>query len=584
MKKLIVAALLAFSVNELTAGTLTGTFSPIATGFNVNLTTTGKLDWVQWGLYTGDSINRKASVTPQIGNYSLLGSSPAALVYAYQYTDNYNGYSWYDGTPVTTAINTTNGVWAYQTFPYSPDGAIGSGFQLTVPADTTQRILLVYVGAYGAKGKFTAALSDGSAAAFANGSSPGSTVDNPANGPGGVFAITFAANSSNQTLTVTWTLVLGHTNDGNVTLQAAALTATGADNPPFAVVTNPVNHAAFAMPTNITIQASAQDFDGTVTNVAFYAGATKLGQTTTSPYSFTWTNVPRGDYLLTAAATDNGGVTASSQPVEIFVYGSGGSQTNSVTASPAAVDLTAEGTADWADWGLLTSASFDCKNLVPRQISNFTVLGTNSVQQYSGNYTAFAWSDGTPDASVNGAATGVFITGATNGFRITAPADKYPRQLNVYVGGYGVQGQFQAGLSDLSAAPYTDTSVSNVYGNSYVVYTINYTAATNNQQLIVDYQTVQLFDSVYGNVTLQAATLQGGPPQAVQIVNPQWQGNACAFSFLTQANNNYTVQYTALLAPASWQTLASFPGNGTMMSVTNQNATNAACFYRVVTQ
>jgi Bacterial Ig domain len=564
------------------AGTLTGTFSPIATGSNVDLTAVGKLDWVHWGLYTADSLDRKASVTPQIGNFSLVGN-PIDYQENYQYADNANGYTWHDGTPVASVTNTTTGVWAYQYNAGGLSEPLGSGFQVTVPAGTNVETLEVFVGAYNAVGRFTAALSDGSAMAFTN--KPNATVNNIGNGPGGVFAITFAANSSNQTLTVQWKVATQYGSDANVTLQAAALTTVGADNPPYAVITNPAPNTAFPESNSIVIEADAQDFDGTVTNVAFFAGTNQLGQTATSPYSFTWSNPPRGRYFLTAEATDNGGATGISQPVEVFVYGVGGSQSNSVASPPAAVDLTSEGTADWTHWGLVTNTSFDHKNLVPRQISNFTALGTKPVQQYSDNYTAFSWSDGAPTPSASSTTTGVFVTGETNGFLLTAPADPHPRQLRVYVGGYGVQGEFQAWLSDFSAPPFVDTSsVSNVYGNSYVVYSINYTAATTNQQLVFVYRPLQLFDQVYGNVTLQAATLQSEAPLPVAIQNPQWLGNGLAFSFLTQTNQTYTILYTYSLSPASWQPLTSFSGNGTIMNVTNQSAVVSNCFYRVETQ
>lgn len=579
---ILVSIGLRFSVPlPIRAGTLTGTFSSIATGSNVNLTTTGKLDWVHWGLYTENSIDRKASVTPQISNFTLLGDNSTYTLAAYQYADNSNSYSWYDGTPQVTVTNTTTGVWAYDYIP------IGSGFQFTVPADTTQKTLFVYVGAFAAEGKLTASLSDNSAPAFT--SSLNATVNNFSNGPSGVFAITFAANSSNQTLTVTWTLtrVNGNpTGAPNVTLQAAALTAPNANNPPYVALNSPTNDSTWLESNSIIIQANAQDFDGTVTNVAFFADTNELGQISTSPYNFTWKNPTRGHYTLTARATDNAGVTGNSQPIEIFVYGSGGGQTNTInTNPPVAVDLTSDGTADWTHWGLITNTSFDYKNLVPRQISNFTELGTNPIQQLSDNYTAFSWSDGTPTPSASSTTTGVFVTGQNNGFMLTAPADQYPRQLTVYVGGYGVQGKFEAYLSDFSAPPLIDTaSVSNVYGDSYVAYTINYTAATNNQHLILVWRSLNLYDSIYGNVTLQAATLQSEAPQAVQITNLQWQNHSFVFSFATQVGFNYTAQYTYSLNPASWQTLTSIPGDGTTLSVTNQNATNATCFYRVLAQ
>src|SRR5207249_2605856 len=138
-------------------------------------------------------------------------------------------------------------------------------------------------------------------------------------------------------------------------------------------------------------------------------------------------------------------------------------------------------------------------------------------QNYSDNYTVFSWSDGAPTPVANGTTTGVFITGTTNGFQLTARADTYPRQLRVYVGGFAAQGEFQAYLSDFSAPPYADGSVNNVYSNSYQVYTIDYTAASPSQQLIVVYRAQNLFDPVSGNVTLQAATLSGGPSEPLPV-------------------------------------------------------------------
>src|SRR5665213_1002949 len=206
------------------AGTLTGIFTPIVTGSNVDLTATGKLDWVHWGLYTADSLNRKASVTPQISNFTVIGNAGDYTLTAYQYTDNSNSYSWFDGTPVMTVTNTTSGVWAYG-YPI----LLGSGFQITAPADTTQRTLLVYVGTFAGRGKLTAALSDGSASIYTN-----TDLYNSANGPGGVYALTYTADSSGQNLIVQWTLDSvapgPNSTSANVTLQAAALTATNADN------------------------------------------------------------------------------------------------------------------------------------------------------------------------------------------------------------------------------------------------------------------------------------------------------------------------------------------------------------------
>ncbi len=294
----------------------------------------------------------------------------------------------------------------------------------------------------------------------------------------------------------------------------------------------------------------------------------------------------RGRYTLTVRATDNAGVTSCGLPVEVFVYGTGGGQTNSIAETPALVDLTVEGAADWTHWGLITNTSFNFKREVPRQLSNFTPLGTSPILRFADSSIAFAWSDGTPVLATNDTRTGVFMTGAGSGFQLSAPADMRPRQLRVYVGGYGFEGEFQAWLSDLSAPPFTDTSVSNVYGNSHVVYTLNYAAAAAGQQLNVVYRSRQLFDVTYGNVTLQAATLQGDPPKPppFSILNPTRIGNDFVLSFSTVSNRNYTVQYSDTVPAPAWTNLSTVVGNGSLVTFTNFNRLNGQRFYRVETQ
>src|SRR5262249_46318901 len=157
-------------------------------------------------------------------------------------------------------------------------------------------------------------------------------LENAANGPGGVYNLTYQANSNAPDFVVEWTLYqrVGSNSTANVTLQAAALTIAGSDNPPFPVLTEPADHSAYAAPGNITLTASAQDFDGTVTTVDFYANSIKLGHATTQPYKFAWSGVPIGRYSITALATDDGGASRSSTPIEVFVYGTGGTLTGSV--------------------------------------------------------------------------------------------------------------------------------------------------------------------------------------------------------------------------------------------------------------
>jgi hypothetical protein len=115
-------------------------------------------------------------------------------------------------------------------------------------------------------------------------------------------------------------------NDGAVTTSAAVgitVTGGGGNVPPTVSITSPANGATFTAPVSITINATAADSDGTVSKVDFYQGSTLLGTDTTSPYSYTWTDVAAGSYSLTADATDNGGATTTSSAVNITVSGGG---------------------------------------------------------------------------------------------------------------------------------------------------------------------------------------------------------------------------------------------------------------------
>jgi len=494
---ILTALLLASALTRLEAGTLIGSFSPIASGSNVNLTALGKLDWVQWGFGGDYVVNRKASVS-QISNFTLISrnfpGNPLSFSSPYWLEDTASSCSWQDGSPVVAITNNYTRVMAYS-YPI----AGGSGFRITVPAETKTNILSVFVGTIDVRGEFRATLSGQPNYSH----SPAGTNVN------GVYTISFAANAPGQTLMIEWTLPLMASN-GYVTLQAAALTAPGANNPPFALLIHPTNDAAFATPANIELEAIAQDFDGTVTNVAFYAGPDQLSQAANAPYVFTWNNAPLGYHRITAVATDDRGGTRASVPVEIFVHGTNGNQTGAIATPPPNIDLTAEGTTDWVHWGLETNTSVNRKTGVPAQISNFTPLGTANTLRYADNYTAYSWTDGTPTVATGGTRTGLFRTNLSSSFQLTFPADTTPRILRLYVGAYAARGRLLAYLSDFSARPYIDNSVFDIsWDNEYAVYTFAYTAASAGQQLNISYSSVELLDGVWGNVTLQAATLQG---------------------------------------------------------------------------
>ena len=67
----------------------------------------------------------------------------------------------------------------------------------------------------------------------------------------------------------------------------------------------------FATGGTIDLFASANDADGSIARVEFYAGTTLLGTATSAPYTYSWANVALGHYTLSARVVDNRGAVAS---------------------------------------------------------------------------------------------------------------------------------------------------------------------------------------------------------------------------------------------------------------------------------
>ncbi len=88
---------------------------------------------------------------------------------------------------------------------------------------------------------------------------------------------------------------------------------------PTVALTSPAAGQVFAAASDITLQATANDQNGTVAKVEFYQGSTKLGESLTAPYRFIWSHVAPGTYNLLARAIDSLGAAADSIQVAIVV-------------------------------------------------------------------------------------------------------------------------------------------------------------------------------------------------------------------------------------------------------------------------
>lgn len=151
-------------------------------------------------------------------------------------------------------------------------------------------------------------------------------------------------------------------NLGNVATSAPiAISVVGAA--PSVSLTSPTAGAAFSVGSAIALEVSASDTDGSISKVEYFAGATKLGESTVAPFSFSWSGAAAGPYSLTAKATDNDGYATTSSAVAITVNAVGTPPTVALTSplasdsfyAPASVNLAAN--ANDAD-GSITKVEF----------------------------------------------------------------------------------------------------------------------------------------------------------------------------------------------------------------------------------
>ncbi|WP_373524520.1 glycosyl hydrolase [Aquiflexum sp.] len=86
--------------------------------------------------------------------------------------------------------------------------------------------------------------------------------------------------------------------------------------PPVVAISSPSNNQEFIQGRPIDIVAVANDLDGSVDQVEFFAGENSIGTATSEPWKVSWSGSV-GHHQLTAIAKDNDGNTATSAPVTI---------------------------------------------------------------------------------------------------------------------------------------------------------------------------------------------------------------------------------------------------------------------------
>ena len=179
----------------------------------------------------------------------------------------------------------------------------------------------------------------------------------------------------------------------------------------------------------------------------------------------------------------------------------------SVAAAPASVNLSSEGSLDWAHWGLENETSFNHKKNVTQQISDFMEIGDKDPAWYVGTGVLYSWTGGTPVSSFTSAYTSICITGKNNGFQITVPADTVEKTLRVYVGAWSAKGKLEAVLTGGNTPKYIEY-VDAKSGAVNKVFTLDFKAVSDDEKLVVRYTIDEAYNKTMGNISLQAATLK----------------------------------------------------------------------------
>jgi hypothetical protein len=518
-----------------TGGSLSGVGNSLTT--TANLTAEGTADWIHWG----DSVlNRKAGVTAQISNYTVVGSGPVN-----GYSNDPRALSWTDGAPTPSGSN-NNG--SYINFT-------GNGFSFTVPADTSPRNLTVHLGGWASGARFTAHLSDGSAPDFVDSTTP------PSGQYDRNYALTYNASSAGQTLKISWVLI---SSAGNVTLNGAALSLAGpsitasAGTPQSATV-----GAAFSTGLQATVMSAGTPVSGvTVTFTAPSTGATGnfSGSATaitdasgiaTAP-TFT-ANGQAGSYTVTASAA--GTATPASFSLTNLAGAPAGIAATVGTPQSAALS-TAFSTA------LQTTVKDAGNNPLSGVTVTFTAPATGASARFSGSATA------TAVTNASGIATAPALTanGVAGSYTLTAS-----------VAGLGTTASFS--LTNLSGTPASVTAA----GGTPQSATVSSAFGTALQAVVKDSGN-NLLSGVTVTFTAPASGASasfGGSATATAVTNASGIAAAPALTANAQAGS-YTVAASvagvATSASFSLTNLAGAPASVTATGGTPQTATTNTAF------
>lgn len=135
--------------------------------------------------------------------------------------------------------------------------------------------------------------------------------------------------------------VTAHNNSLISTSTFSDLELTAPVIPPTIALTAPASGSVYTAPASIALAASVTANGNVITAVEFLNGSTVIGSDSASPYTFTWSNVGAGTYLISARAVyASGSVTSSGASVTVGTVPSAPLNLTASAASSSQINLT----------------------------------------------------------------------------------------------------------------------------------------------------------------------------------------------------------------------------------------------------
>ena len=209
---------------------------------------------------------------------------------------------------------------------------------------------------------------------------------------------------------------------------------------PIVSLTSPTVLSNFVAPATLNLSASVTPNGHTITKVQFYNGLTLLGESTSAPYNYTWTNVVTNyyGYSLSAKAVYDTGLSVSSAPVPVGVYPASTVSTNLVAYLNLDGNMNAQGgtsvngtktgpsAARYVAGKFGQAANFNNSN-TSGAINDWAISLGSLESTYAGNFSVSLWVHTTSAADAAIIGNKNWTSGANVGWLVST----YPSAKNV---------------------------------------------------------------------------------------------------------------------------------------------------------